>query len=165
MHHVDQWNDLNYKEETGRKSWGHHGKQFMENKYSALEEVFCVFLSKAELEQVWDYELGHWLTGKDPDAGKDWRQEEKGTAEDEMIGWHHWLDGHDSEQALGVGDGQGSLTYCSPWVCKESDTTEQLNWTKYFPASVFPNGSLHQMTNILDLLHQSFQWIFRVDFL
>ena len=67
------------------------------------------------------------LTGKDPDAGKDRRQEEKGMAEDEMAGWHHWLDGHEFEQAPGVGDGQGSLVCCSPWSHKESDTTEILN--------------------------------------
>ena len=70
-----------------------------------------------------------WLIGKDPDAGKDWRREEKGTTEDEMAGWHHWLDGHEFEQAPGVGDGQGSLVCCSPWGGKESDTTEWLNWT------------------------------------
>ena len=70
-----------------------------------------------------------WFIGKDPDAGKDWRQEEKGTTEDEMVEWHHWLDGHEFEQILGVGDGQGGLACCSPWGCKESDTTELLNWT------------------------------------
>ena len=69
-----------------------------------------------------------WLLGKDPDAGKDWRQEEKGMTEDEMIGWHYWLDGHAFEQALGVGSGQGNLACCSPWGCKELDPTEQLNW-------------------------------------
>ena len=57
----------------------------------------------------------NWLIGKDPDAGKDWRWEEKGTTEDDMVGWHHWLDGHESEQAPGDGEGQGSLTFCSPW--------------------------------------------------
>ena len=72
----------------------------------------------------------NWFTGKDPDAGKDRRQEEKGTTEDEMVGWHHWLSGHEFEQALGVGDGQGSLECCSPWGSKESDMTEQLNWTE-----------------------------------
>ena len=72
----------------------------------------------------------NWLIGKDPDAGKDWRQKEKGTTEDEMIGWHHWLYGHEFEQALGFGDGQGSLVCCSPRGRKESDMTEWLwNWT------------------------------------
>ena len=65
-----------------------------------------------------------------PDAGKDWRQEEKGMTEDEMVGWHHQLDGHESEQALGVGSGQGSLVCCSPWGHKELDMTEWLNWTE-----------------------------------
>ena len=63
------------------------------------------------------------LIGKDPDAGKDWRREEKGTTEDEMAGWHHQLDGHEFEQAPGDGDGQGSLVGCSPWSRKESDTS------------------------------------------
>ena len=71
-----------------------------------------------------------WLIGKDPDAGKDWGQEEKGITEDEMVGWHHRLDGHEFEQAPGVGDGQGSLACCSPWGDKESDMTEWLNWTE-----------------------------------
>ena len=66
--------------------------------------------------------------GKDPDAGKDWRQEEKGTTENEMVGWYHRLDGHEFEQAPGVGDGQGRLVCCSPWGHKESNSTEQLNW-------------------------------------
>ena len=67
------------------------------------------------------------LFGKDPDTGKDRRQEEKGMTEDEMVEWHHRLNGHEFEQTLGVGDGQGSLACCSPGGCKESDTTEQLN--------------------------------------
>ena len=75
-------------------------------------------------------EVKNWLVGKDPDAGKDWAQEEKGTTEGEMVGWHHWLEGHEFEQALGVGNGQGSLVCYSPWGCKESDTTEQINWTE-----------------------------------
>ena len=70
-----------------------------------------------------------WLIGKDPDAGRDWGQEEKGTTEDEMIGWAHGLNGQEFEQALGVCDGQGSLVCCGSWGCKELDTTEQLNWT------------------------------------
>ena len=73
---------------------------------------------------------------KDPDAGKDWRQEEKGMTEDEIVGWHHGLDGHDFEQALGVGDGQRSLACCSLWGHKESAMTEWLNWltdcTRFF---------------------------------
>ena len=68
----------------------------------------------------------NWLTGKDSDAGKDWRQEEKGTNEDETVGWHHQLDGHEFEKAPGGSDGQGGLACCSPWGHKESDTTELL---------------------------------------
>ena len=72
----------------------------------------------------------NWLIGKDPDAGKGWRQEEKGMTEDEMVGWHHQLNGHEFEQTPRVGDGQGSLACCSPWGCKESHMTERLNWTE-----------------------------------
>ena len=64
------------------------------------------------------------------DAGRDWGQEEKGTTEDEMAGWHHWLEGHESQWILEVGDGQGGLACCDSWGRKESDTTEQLNWTE-----------------------------------
>ena len=73
------------------------------------------------------------LRRKDPDAGKDWRQEEKGTTEDQMVGWHHWLSEHEFVQAPGVGEGQGSLACCSPWGHKESDMTERLNnnWHKF----------------------------------
>ena len=85
--------------------------------------------AKAETPILWPPDAKNWLTGKDPDAGKDWRQEEKGMTEDEMVGWHHRLGGHEFEQAPGVGDGQGSLACCSPWGRKESDTTERLNWT------------------------------------
>ena len=70
--------------------------------------------------------MHHWLFGKDPDAEKDWRQE-KGMTKDEMVRWHHWLNGHEFEQVPGDGEGQGSLVCCSPWGHKESDTTEQWN--------------------------------------
>ena len=79
----------------------------------------------------------NWLIWKDPDAGKDWRQEEEGTTEDEMVGWYHWLNGHEFEYALGFGDGQGSLECYSPWGCKESDTTEWLNWLNWIALSTF----------------------------
>ena len=85
---------------------------------------------EAEALILWPSDAKSRLIGKDLDAGKDWRQEEKGTTEDEMVGWHHWLNGHEFEQALGDGKGQGSLVCCSPWGHKESDTTEQLNWTE-----------------------------------
>ena len=84
--------------------------------------------AKAETPVLWPPHAKSWLTGKDPDAGRDWGQEEKGTKEGEMAGWHHRLDGCEFEWALGVGDGQGGLASCSSWDRKESDTTEQLNW-------------------------------------
>ena len=85
--------------------------------------------AEAEAPILWPPDAKNWLIRKDPDAGKDWRQEEKGPTEDEMVGWHHWLDGHELEQAPGVGDGQGGLACCSSWGCKELDTTEWLIWT------------------------------------
>ena len=80
--------------------------------------------AEAETLILWPPDAKNWLLGKDPVAGKDWRQKEKGMTEDEMVGWHHRLDGHEFEQAPGVGDGQGSLACCSPWGCKELDMTK-----------------------------------------
>ena len=85
--------------------------------------------AKAETPILWPPHAKSWLIGKDSDAGRDWGQEEKGTTEDEMAGWHHRLAGHEFEWTPGVGDGQGGLACCSSWDCKESDTTEWLNWT------------------------------------
>ena len=87
---------------------------------------FWIFIGRTEVETpiLWPPDVKNWLTGKDPDAGKDWRWEKKGTTKDD--GWHHQLNGHEFEQALGVGDGQGSLVCCSPWSHKLSDTTERL---------------------------------------
>ena len=82
--------------------------------------------AETEAPILWPPDVKNWLIGKDPDAGKDWRQGERGTMEDEMVGWHHQLDGHEFEQARGVCDGEGSLVCCSPWSHKESDTTEWL---------------------------------------
>ena len=87
--------------------------------------------AEAEASILWPPDVMNWLIGKDSDAGKDWRQEEKGTTEDEMVAWHHWLNGHEFEQAPGVGDGQGILACCSPWGRKGSDMTEWLNWTDW----------------------------------
>ena len=72
----------------------------------------------------------NWLVRKDSDAGKDWRQEKKGTTEDEMVEWHHWFNGHEFEQTPGDGEGQGSLACCSPWGCKELDMTDQQHQLK-----------------------------------
>ena len=88
--------------------------------------------AEAEAPILWPPDAKNWLTGKDSDVGKDWRQEEKGTTEDEMVGWHHQLSGQSlSKLREWVGDEQGSLVCCSPWGHKESDKTEQLNWTEY----------------------------------
>ena len=84
----------------------------------------------AETQILWPPDVKNWLLGKDPDAGKDWRWEEKVTTEDEMVGRYHWLDEHEFEQASGVDDGQGSLACCSPWGGNESDMTKWLNWTE-----------------------------------
>ena len=86
--------------------------------------------AEAETPILWPPHTKSWLIGKDPDAGRDWGQEEKGTTEDEMAGWSHWLDAHEFGWTPGVGDGQGGLMCCDSWSRKESDTTEQLNWTE-----------------------------------
>ena len=91
----------------------------------------------AEVPILWPPDSKSWLIGKDSHAGQDRRQEEKGTTEDEMVGWHHQFDGHKFEQALGVGDGQGSLASYSPWSCKESDTTEQLTELIFLKVKLF----------------------------
>ena len=86
--------------------------------------------AEAETPVLWPPDAKSWLIWKDPDAGKDWGWEKKGTTEDEMVGWHHQLNGHGFGWTLGVGDGQGGLGCCSSRSCKESDMTEQLNWTE-----------------------------------
>ena len=104
----------------------------------SLEELMLKLKSNTLV--TWRKELTHW---KDPEAGKDWRQEEKGITEDEMVEWHHWLDGCEFEQAPGVGDGQGSLACCSPWGHKKLDITESLNWTELIEMLVSSKKYLH----------------------
>ena len=98
-----------------------------------------VFIGRTDAETpiIWPPCAKSWLIGKDPDAGRDCGQEEKGTTEDEMAGWHHWLDVHEFEWTPGTGDGQGGLLWCDSWGCKESDTTEWLNWTEPHFKSLF----------------------------
>jgi len=95
-----------------------------------------IFIERTDIEVetpiFWPPDAKNWLIWKDPDAGKDWRQDEKGMTDDEILGWHHRLNGHEFELASGVGDGQGSLACCSPWGCKKLDTTEPLNWTELY---------------------------------
>jgi len=87
--------------------------------------------AKAETPVLWPPRVKSWLIGKDSDAWRDWGQEEKGTTEDEMAWWHHWLDGRESEWTPGVGDGQGGLACCNSWGRKELDATERLIWSVY----------------------------------
>ena len=100
--------------------------------------------AEAEAPIFWPPDAKIWLTWKDPDAGKDWRWEEKGTTEDEMVGWYHRLNGHEFEWTPGVDDGQGGLACCSPWGHKESDSTEWLNWTE--PLSVLWDQLLYPLS-------------------
>ena len=86
--------------------------------------------AEAETPILWPPHAKSWLIGKDSDARRDWGQEEKGTTEDEMVGWHHWLNAHEFGWTLEVGDGQGGLACCDSWGRKELDTTERLNWTE-----------------------------------
>ena len=100
-----------------------------------------VFIGRTDVEAetpiLWPPHAKSWLIGKDPNAGRDWVREEKGTTEDEMAGWHHQLNGHEFEWTPGVGDGQGGLACCNSWGHKESDTTERLNWPELNVLSLF----------------------------
>ena len=142
--HVWMW-ELDQKESWGLKNWCFWTVVLGKTLESPLncKEIQPVHLkgdqswifigrtdAEAEAPILWSPHVKNWLTGKDPDAGKDWRWEKKGTTQDEMVGWHQWLDGHEFEQALGVGDGQGSLECCSPWGRKELDVTEWLKWSE-----------------------------------
>ena len=105
-----------------------------------------IFIGRTDAETetpiLWPPDVKNQLIGKELDAGKDWRREETGMTEDEMIGWHYWQDGHEFEWALGVGDGQRSLACCSPWGHKESDMTEWLNWSELNSAMISFFGKL-----------------------
>ena len=141
--HVWMW-ELDYKESWAPKNWYFWTVVLEKTLESPLDckEIQRVHLkgnqawifsemtdAEAETPVLWPPDAKNWLNGIDPDAGNDWRQEEKGMTEDEMVGWHHWLKGHEFEQALGIGEGEGSLVSCSLWSCKELDMTERLNWT------------------------------------
>ena len=142
--HVWMW-ELDYKESWAPKNWCFWTvvlektlesplvcKEIQPGLLKEISPELFIGGTDAEAETLilWPPDVKNWLIGKDSDAGKDWRQKEMGTTEDEMVRWRHWLDGHEFEQAPGVGDGQGGLPCCSPWGCKESDMTEQLNWTE-----------------------------------
>ena len=142
--HVWMW-ELDYKESWEPKKWCFWTAVLEKTLESPLDSKEIqpahpkgnqpwIFIARTDAEAealiLWPPDSKNQLTGKDPDAGKDWRQEEKRMTEDEKVGWHHRLNGHEFEKALGVGDGQGSLACCSTWGCIELDTTEQLNWTE-----------------------------------
>ena len=107
--------------------------------------------AEAETPVLWPPDAKNWLTGKDPNTGKDWRQKEKRTTENEMVGWHHWLNGHEFEQAPGVGDGQGGLACCSHGVA-ELDTTERLNWTDNLKDCELYNQQILVQTHSLGII-------------
>jgi len=117
---------------VGEDSWESLGLQGdpTSQSYKSVLGVHWKDWSWVEIPILWPPDVKRWLIWKDPDAGKDWGQEEKGTTGDEMVGWHHQLNGHELGWTLGVGDGQGGLACCGSWGQKESDTTERLNWTE-----------------------------------
>ena len=102
---------------------------------------------KLKLQYFWPPHAKSWLIGKDSDSEGDWGQEEKGTTEDEMAGWHHQLDGHDFGWTPGVDDGQGALACCDSWGRKESDTIERLNWTEYSTVCMYHSCFIHSSVN------------------
>ena len=110
--------------------------------------------TEAEAPILWPPDAKCQLIGKDPDAGKDWGKEENGVTEDEMAGWHHWLNGHGFEQTPGDNERQGSLACCSPWFCKELDTTDWAHAPTHilgkFPSVIgFKESVNHQVLNFL----------------
>ena len=140
--HVWMW-ELGYKESWVQKNWCFWTVVLEKTLESPLDckeiqpvhpegDQSWIFFwrtdAKAETPILWPPDAKSWLIWKDPDAGKDWGQE-KGATEDEMVGWHHWFDGHEFGWTPGVGDGQWGLACCSSWSRKESDMTERLNWT------------------------------------
>ena len=142
--HVWMW-ELDYKESRVQKNWCFWTVVLEKTLESPLDckeiqpvhpkgDQSWVFIWRTDVEAetpiLWLADEKSWLIGKDPDAGNDWGQEEKGMTEDEMVGWHHRLSGHGFGWTLEVGDGQGGLAYCSSWDHKESDMTERLNWTE-----------------------------------
>ena len=119
--------------------------------------------AEAEAPLLWSPDVKSWLIRQDPDAGKDWRQEEKGTIEEGMVGWHHWVNRHEFEQALGVGDGQGRLACCSPWGRQESDMTERLNWTELILLQFYKARMLLKMFNNLYVMSSANQNIYPIN--
>ena len=135
LDHKESWMPKNLNCGVGEDPWESFGLQGDPiNPTGSQSWILFIGRTDAEAEALilWPPDVKSQLTGKDPDAGKDWRQEKKGVTEDEMVGWHHRLDGHGFGWTLGVGDGHGGLACCSSWGCTESDMTERLNWCKGF---------------------------------
>ena len=149
---------------------GHYSIQYKTFVSREFLSMLLAYLStsdaEAETPVLWPPQGKSWLIGEDSDAGRDWGQEEKGTTKDEMAGWHHWLDGCESEWTPGVGDGQGGLACCNSWGRKESDMTERLNWTvpesRYSPImtlwQVFTYGRMSAQLSLI-LFFKLF-WLF-----
>ena len=142
--HVQIW-ELDYKEDWTPKNWCFWIvvlERTLESPLDCKETKLInpkgnqswIFIGRTDAEAegliLWIPDAKNWLIRKDSGAGKDWRREEKGSTEDEMVGWHHWLNGHEFEQVLGAGYGQGSLACCSPWGHTESGMIEWMNWLK-----------------------------------
>ena len=168
--HIWMW-ELDYKESWAPKNWCFWTvvlEKTLESPWDFKEikpvnpkgNQSWIFIGRIDAEAktpiLWPSDVKNQLIGKDPDAGKDWRQEEKATTEDEMVGWRHQLDGHEFEQASGVGDAQASLSSYSPWGCKESDWATELNWTPWFTdgclLTVVTSQSLYAETHKSPLL-------------
>ena len=150
--HVWMW-ELDYKESWAPKSWC-FWTVVLESPLDCKEiqpvhpkgNRSWIFIGRTDVEAeapiFWPPDGKSWLIWKDPDAGKDWGQEEKGMTEDEMVGWYHRLNGHGFGWTPGVGDGQGGLACCGSWGRKESDMTEQLYWTEYMLVTMLGTACL-----------------------
>ena len=118
-----------------RTAWLEESSNFIRREWQTKNSADYSQILESDIEAetpiLWPPDAKNWLIGKDSDAGEDWGQEEKGMTEDEMVGWHHRLNGHGFGWTPGVGDGQGGLVCCSSWGHKESDTSERLNWTDW----------------------------------
>ena len=163
--HLWMW-ELDYKENWVLKNWRFWSVVLEKTLESALDckeikpidpkgNQSWIFIGRTDAEAeapiLWPPSVKNWLIGKDPNAEKDWRQEQKGMTEDEMVGWHHWLDGHEFQQVLEVGNGQGSLVCFSPWGCKELDMTEWLNLTDPFTGVSYPCSLVWIMNKCVEI--------------
>ena len=163
--HVWMW-ELDYKESWVPKNWCFWTVLLEKTLESPLDckeiqpvhpkgNQSWIFIGRTDVEAetpiLWPPDAKSWLIWKDPDAGKDWGQEEKGMTEDEIIGWPYWLNGHGFGWTPGVGDGQGSLACCGSWGCKESDTTEHLNWAELKYATTSTNPGRREMFSLYAL--------------